>query len=494
MLAYALAIAAAAALLHWAIGRATRRIAVWIARRRGAVPGADPPGRRACDVAGVALRLLLWGAVVAHLADRIEMLHAVRDAGARLVTMSLHAPLLVQDGRPYTGLDLLRLPALLAAVWLAASGGAWLLKTRVLAPAGVEPGLREAIAVLLRVALAGLGALIVLQAYGVDLRSIAILASVLGVGIGFGLQHIANNFVSGLLINLELPIRPGDFVRVGEWEGTVIRVGGRSTEIRTLDEVAILVPNSRFLESEVVNWSHGSPLSRVHVPVGVAYGSNVARVRQALLEAAAAHPAIRRDPRPQVQLRGFGESALDFELLVWTCDPRNQSTLVSDLNFRVLANLARHGIQVPFPQRDLHLRSPHLDRLLDAATRRVAPDEPVETRAFDGAPEPADDPVLEPAAWSDTELDGVALRLRGPGGVPILDRRRLLARHPRSFVGREAVEWLMRREGLTRDEAIAVGQRLLERDVIHHVLDEHGFRDGHFFYRFRADEAAPGLR
>jgi small-conductance mechanosensitive channel len=235
VIAYALAIGGAAAALHWAIGRATRRIPVWIARRRDVPPGAPLPARRFCDVAGVALRVLLWMAVSAHLADRMEALHAVRDATARLLAMSLHAPLLVQDGRSYTGLDLLRLPALLAGVWLAASGTSWLLKTRVLAPAGVESGLREAVSVLLRVGLAGVGALVVLQAYGVDLRSIAILASVLGVGIGFGLQHIANNFVSGLLINLELPIRPGDFVRVGEWEGTVIRVGGRSTEIRTLD-------------------------------------------------------------------------------------------------------------------------------------------------------------------------------------------------------------------------------------------------------------------
>jgi len=494
VIAYALGVGAAAAALHWAIGRATRRIPVWIARRRDAAPGAPLPARRICDVAGVALRVLLWIAVFAHLADRIDVLHAVRDATTRLLAMSLQAPLLVQDGRSYTGLDLLRLPALLAGVWLASSGASWLLKTQVLAPAGVESGLREAVSMLLRVGLACVGALIVLQAYGVDLRSIAILASVLGVGIGFGLQHIANNFVSGLLINLELPIRPGDFVRVGEWEGTVIRVGGRSTEIRTLDEVAILVPNSRFLESEVVNWSHGNPLSRVHVPVGVAYGSSVVRVRKALLEAAAAHPAVRRDPRPQVQLRGFGESALDFELLVWTCDPRNQITLVSDLNFRVLANLARHGIQVPFPQRDLHLRTPQLDRLLDAATRRVAPDEEPNPRAYDAVPEPIDDPILEPAEWSDAEVDAVATRLRGPDGVPILDRRRLLARHPRSFVGREAVEWLMRQEGLTRDEAVALGQRLVERGVIPHVLDEHGFRDGHYFYRFRADETPVGVR
>lgn len=439
MIARVLAATLLAVALHWGIGRASRRLPVWIARRRGLTAADATPWRTVSDVAAVVLRAGLWIGLFAYLSDRVGALRMVRDATTRIVSMGLRAPLLVQDGHRYTGVDLLALPALLLGVWLAARGVVWLLKTQVLAPLGVEAGLREAVSVLLRVGLAGIGLLVVLQAYGVDLRSIALLASVLGVGIGFGLQHIANNFVSGLLINLELPIRPGDFVRVGEWEGTVIRVGGRSTEIRTLDEVAILVPNARFLENEVVNWSHGSLLSRVHVPVGVAYGSKVSLVRRALLDAAAAHPVVRKDPRPEVQLRGFGESSLDFELLVWTCDPRNQRTLASDLNFRVLANLARLGVQIPFPQRDLHLRSPQIDRLLGAVERRVAPDldEPI-------APvveaDPGDDPVPARGEWSPAELASIAARLRGPDGVAIRDRRRLLTRHARCFVGREAVD------------------------------------------------------
>jgi potassium efflux system protein len=437
---------------------------------------------------------VLWIAFAAYLSEALDALRMLRDAATALADMSLHAPLLVQQGRSYTGVDLLQLPALLLAVWIAATLLVRLLDTQVLAPIGVERGLRDATSVLLRIGVGAVGALIVLQAYGVDLRTLALAASVLGVGIGFGLQNIANNFVSGLLINIELPVRAGDFVRVGEWEGTVIRVGGRSTEIRTLDEVAILVPNARFLESEVVNWSHGSPLSRVHVPVAVAYGSNVSLVRRVLLDAAGAHPAVRRDPRPQVQLVAFGESALELELLVWTCDPRNQRTLVSDLNFRVLAQFARHGIEVPFPQHDVHLRSPQLDRVLGAVARRVAPEDAVPAAETDVAPVPVDDPDLEPAGRSDAELDAIADRLRGPTGVPIRDRRRLLARHPRCFVGGEAVAWLMQREGLTRGEAIAVGRDLVERGVIHHVLDEHDFRDGPFFYRFRADEEGDRLR
>jgi hypothetical protein len=220
-------------------------------------------------------------------------------------------------------------------------------------------------------------------------------------------------------------------------------------------------------------------------------------VRRALLDAARGHPAVLREPRPQVELRRFGESSLDFELLVWTRDPRSQSALASDLNFRIEESLRRHGIQLPFPQHDVHLRSPALDGVVGALERRLGIARELATAP---APSPASaspaEPALEaarapegaPEEWSEAELDAVALRMRGAEGVPIADRRHLLAVHPRCFVGREAVDWLVRREALTRGEAVVLGQRLVDRGVLHHVLDEHGFRDGYFFYRFRADE------
>src|SRR5262249_40657411 len=149
-----------------------------------------------------------------------------------------------------------------------------LLRSHVLGQAGIDAGAQESVAVLSRYLLTFLGALVVLQGYGVDISSLTMLASVFGLGLGFGLQNIANNFVSGLLLSLERPIRPGDFVHVGAFTGTVTRIGARSTEIRTVDRVSILVPNSRLLESEVVNWTHGDAASRLHVPVGVGYGSD----------------------------------------------------------------------------------------------------------------------------------------------------------------------------------------------------------------------------
>ncbi|HEY9639679.1 MAG TPA: mechanosensitive ion channel domain-containing protein, partial [Coleofasciculaceae cyanobacterium] len=205
--------------------------------------------------------------------------------------------------------------------------------------------------------LISIGTLIVLQIWGLDISSLTILVSALGVGIGFGLQDIAKNFGSGLVLILERPIQVGDFVEIGSFKGTVERIGGRSTEIRTLDHVSIIVPNSRFLSEEVINWSHHNPVSRLHLPVGVAYHSDPQIVRTVLLEAAQSHTDVLQSPLPQVFFTGFGDSALNFDLLVWTTQPSRQFILKSDLYFRIFELLQERQIEVPFPQRDLHLRS-----------------------------------------------------------------------------------------------------------------------------------------
>jgi small-conductance mechanosensitive channel len=412
---------------------------------------------------------------------------------AELLAMSFSTPLFAIDGKAWRIVDLLALPALLGALWLAVSLVVRVVRTRILAPAGVESGLQETVGVLLRYTLAFLGAIVVLQAWGIDVRSLAILGSVLGVGIGFGLQNIANNFVSGLLLNLERPIRAGDFVRVGEFVGSVQRIGARSTAIQTPENLTLLVPNSKFLETEVVNWSHGSPVSKITLPVGVAYGSELAAVRTALLEAVKGHPLVLRDPRPQVDFLRFGSDAIELELEVWTAEPQRQEQLVSDLGFRVDAAFRRTGIQIPFPQRDLHVRSPELARLVGALARHLGVEGGVAAPQPAGAePEREDEPGLpekDPREWNDGELARLVVRMREPGGVPVEDRRHLLSVYPRCFVGSEAVDWLLRATELSRPEAVALGQELVERGFVRHVLDEHGFRDGNFFYVFR--DAAP---
>ena len=496
----ALVVAAVAA--HWYLGRLGRRLPRRLALR-GALRGASATlvrerWQRRVELALLVPKLALWIGVAAVLSVRLPGLDMSREAALALVRRSLTAPLFTLGDRGYSAWNLVTLPALLIALWLAVSFAVALGKRQLARISGGERGVHESLAVLAKLVLSFLGAIVIFQAWGLDVSSLAFLGSVLGVGIGFGLQNIANNFVSGILIGLERPVQPGDFVNVGEFAGTVMKVGARSTLIETVDRVTILVPNSRFLEIEVINWSYGSPLCRVHLPVGVAYGSDPALVRSALLEAARAHPRVLADPRPQARFVRFGESSLDFELLVWTTEPRGQFRLKSDLNFLVASSLERHGLSIPFPQRDLHLRSPELLEAVRAWTRRTFSEEELarvrEPAKSSGTDEK--DPLetaVGPAVWSDRALEVLVERMRGGDGVEIADRRHLLRVHRRCFVGREAVDWMVKDGGMTRDEALAVGRLLVERGLLHHVLDEHGFRDGHFYYRFRADEDE-GLR
>jgi potassium efflux system protein len=471
-----LALLALAALLHFAVGRAARRIPRWLAERRGEATGPGVRFGRAFAAGSVAVRTALWLGAVWLLSERFEPLMEARGWSLRVLVSALRSPLFSVNERVYSAVDLFALPALLVALWLGVGLCVRAVRSHLLDAAGVDSGVQETLAILLRYSLTFVGAILVLQGFGVDVRSLAIAASVLGVGIGFGLQNIANNFVSGVLLNFERPIRPGDYVNVGAFEGTVLRIGGRSTTLRTNDGVLILIPNAKFLETEVVNWNLGDPRSRVHLPVGVAYGTDPARVRRALLEAARGHPEVEPEPRPQVQMVGFGASSLDFELLVWTRDPRDKNRLESDLHFRIEESLRRYGIEVPFPRLDLRVRPP------GEPPPNVASPPPRPGQRIPGVEAEAER-LLGPDDWSEAEVAAAAKELAAAGEVEIRDRRHLLRVHEAAFVGREAVDWLVRRFGLTRLEAVELGERWVEQGLIRHVLDEHGFRDGRLYYR-----------
>jgi small-conductance mechanosensitive channel len=202
------------------------------------------------------------------------------------------------------------------------------------------------------------GLIIGLQSLGVDLSSLVVLGGALGVGAGFGLQPIVSNFVSGLVLLVERPVRLGDRVDVGNTSGDVVRIGGRSTWVRTNDNEVIIIPNSEFITSRVINWTANDPQVRFSIPVGVGYGSNPAQVRELLLEVARNHPDVLPVPAPDVIFVGFGDSSLDFQLRVFTIrQVQTPGTLKSDLLFSVFRVFGEHGIEIPFPQRDLHLRS-----------------------------------------------------------------------------------------------------------------------------------------
>jgi small-conductance mechanosensitive channel len=179
----------------------------------------------------------------------------------------------------------------------------------------------------------------------------------LSVGIGFGLQHVASNFVSGLIILFERPIKIGDRITIGDVWGDVVNISLRATLIRTVDNISIIVPNSEFITSRVINWSHRDPKVRVHIPVGVAYGSDVPLVIKSLLEVAKNHPEVMKDPAPKVWFAEFGDSSLNFELLIWTLDPKKRPDVLSELNRGIDDIFRKNKIEIPFPQRDLHVRS-----------------------------------------------------------------------------------------------------------------------------------------
>ncbi len=242
----------------------------------------------------------------------------------------------------------------IAVFWVSRALSNWL-KRGILIRMGLDRGTREVVASFVRYLLTMVGFLLVLQAAGVNLNSLALFAGVLGIGIGFGLQNLASNFISGLTLLVEQPIRVGDFIEVNDLLGTVESISIRSTTVRTLDGVFVIVPNVKFVENNVINWSYRDPRCRIHVPISVAYGSDTLLVSEALLEAARKNPKVLSDPPPRVWLRGFGDSDLNFELLVWINEPAESDPIKSSLNFSLERELRIRGIEIPFPQRELHI-------------------------------------------------------------------------------------------------------------------------------------------
>ena len=324
----------------------------------------------------LAARIWVWVSVILYITNLLPISRMWSYRLANQLIQTLTAPILTLGSTKYSVLYLLFLIGLLLGLMILAGAATNLLRTRILQFTGIDRGAQEAIAVITKYTIIIVGAIVLLQVGGLDLSSLTILASALGVGIGFGFQDIAKNFGSGVILLFERPIQVGDFVQVGDIEGTIERIGGRSTLLRTLDQISIIVPNSSFLEDKVINWSYKNPVSRLRIPVGVAYGSDISAVKTALLEATQEQTGILPIPTPTIFFVGFGESSLSFVLLVWTATPSQQYLIKSNLYFRIEELFRKHHIQIPFPQRDLHIRSGNLPRELspelEATLRELA--------------------------------------------------------------------------------------------------------------------------
>ncbi len=245
---------------------------------------------------------------------------------------------------------------LVAVFWLSSRTKRFLF-TNLLANSGLNRSLQYALSQIISNVVLVVGVILVLENTGIHLGALAVFAGAVGVGLGVGLQGIASNFISGLIILAERPISLGDRVEVGTSAGQVQRIGARATVIVTNDNISIIVPNKKFIEDPVTNWTYGDPRVRFRIPVGVAYGSDVEKVRTALTAAGRQHPKALPEPAPSVFLEKFGDSSIDFELVVWSSEMSHRPRRFrSDLNFLIERHLRDAGIEIPNPQRDIYIR------------------------------------------------------------------------------------------------------------------------------------------
>ena len=282
---------------------------------------------------------------------------ALGDAGLRLQHY-LFQPLFSLGGLPVTFFFLLKAAIFVVVLVLASHFTMLLLQKKVLTYLPLELGQQYAIARVLSYLVFVLGLIVGLQSLGLNLSSLVVVGGALGIGVGLGLQAIVSNFVAGLILLLEQPIKLGDRIEVGNTYGDVVRLRGRSTWIRTNENVVIIVPNSEFINQRVTNWTANDRQVRISLSVGVSYDSDPKVVRDVILAVARSHPDVLAEPIPEVIFAELGESSLNFELRVWTIQQVQTPTrLKSDLYFAIFEAFRKEAIEIPFPQRDLHIRS-----------------------------------------------------------------------------------------------------------------------------------------
>ncbi len=267
-----------------------------------------------------------------------------------------HTPLVHLAGGPIT-LASLFVGLLIIVVSYFLAGIASRTVNRLLARREVGHGARFALVKITRYLVVLVGTLVAVMSLGIQLNALLAASTVVLVGIGFGLQNIAQNFVSGIILLIERPVARGDFVQIGQVRGTVTDIGMRATRVVTRDEVTIIVPNSELITAQVVNHSVPTSNLRISVQVGVAYGSDTALVKKTLLRVASEDDGLLAEPAPEVQFDNFGDSSLDFSLLVWIADPGEDHRASSRLRFAIDAAFRAAGIEIPFPQRDVHMKS-----------------------------------------------------------------------------------------------------------------------------------------
>lgn len=273
----------------------------------------------------------------------------------------LSTPIFKVKGTSITVVSVFILLFLIFCVFLVSKFIKKILLTKIFPRAQMEIGTQYTLARISQYLLVVLGVIFSFQFIGIDLSGLTVIFGLLSVGIGFGLQSLTSNFVSGIIVLLERPISVGDRIMVNNIEGDVTEINIRSTKILSVHNIAYIVPNADFVSGTVVNLSHGDKRIRINISVGVGYNSDVEKVKQALNDVAFENSDVIKSPEPEIFLTNFGDSAWDMKLRVWIADATKRIQITSDLNFAIVHKFREFGIEIPFPQRDVWMKSAKTD-------------------------------------------------------------------------------------------------------------------------------------
>jgi small-conductance mechanosensitive channel len=277
------------------------------------------------------------------------------------VIVSLSQPVLKLGNTTLTWWSLIYISILIIALLITTGRLQRLIVRQAKERTNLDVSATTGISTIVRFVIIGLGFLVILQSAGVDLSSLTIMAGAVGLGLTVGLQSLTTNIMSGLTLFTEKPIKVGDRVEVDGVVGDVTKITFRATTILTDDNIEIIVPNTQFITHKVTNWSHSSPNVRLTVPIAVSINCDPQHVKSVVEEVALKNDGVLKEPLPELIFAGFGESALKFELSIWTCAyTRKPFVLKSQLYYEMFDRFKTEGIEIPYPQRDIHIRSEDL--------------------------------------------------------------------------------------------------------------------------------------